>query len=113
MDIEYKYNLSIYRHRGIMKRELQQLERQAVSESRGSIEEALKKIFPTQIDETRVQKVRRIMGSEIEVLSDEEVISYITEFQYLVSVWLDEYEIKAFSKTLNQLKRRAKWKHQK
>lgn len=90
-----------------MQAQLQLIQKQSSSTTKGakSIEAALGRIFPSQREETRVQKVRRIMGEEIITLTDEEVISYITEFQFLVDVWLDEYEIKAFSKTLNQLKK--------
>jgi len=87
--------------------ELQLIQKQSFPTTKGakSIEAALGRIFPSQKEETRLQKVRRIMGGEISILTDEEIISYITEFQFLVDAWLDEYELKAFRKTLNQLKK--------
>ncbi len=90
-----------------MQETLQLIQKQSLSTTKSakSIEAALERIFPTQREETRVQKVRRIMGDEISTLTEEEIISYITEFQFLVDIWLDEYEVKAFSKTLNQLKK--------
>lgn len=70
-----------------------------------SIETALGRIFPNHKEESRVQKIRRTMGAEICVLSDEEIVNYITEFQYLIDGWLDEYEEKAFNKTLSRLRK--------
>lgn len=75
------------------------------TQSGQSIETALGKIFPNNKEETRVQKIRRTMGEEISALSDEDIINYITEFQYLIDAWLDEYEVKAFNKTLSKLRK--------
>lgn len=77
----------------------------ANSQSGQSIEAALGRIFPNHKEETRVQKIRRTMGEEISALSDEEVVNYITEFQYLIDGWLDEYEEQAFNKTLSKLRK--------
>jgi len=63
----------------------------------------LQNIFPEKQEETRIQKARLIMGDDIKDLSDEDLEVYLTEFQYLIDSWLDEYEKQVFSnKTLKE-----------
>lgn len=57
-----------------------------------SIESALAKIFPTSRELTRVQRARQIMGDEIKELSDEDLDACLTEFQYLINTWFDDFE---------------------
>jgi hypothetical protein len=46
------------------------------------------------------------MGEAIANLSDQELDVYLTEFQYLIESWLDEYEKQVFdNKTLQQVLR--------
>lgn len=54
-------------------------------------------MFPEKKEEDRLQKARRILGSTIEGISDEQLEVYIAEFQYLITAWLDEYERKVFN----------------
>jgi ABC-type transporter MlaC component len=49
-------------------------------------------------EETTVQYARRIMGKTIASLSDEEVRVFISEFQYLLETFMDEYERSVFDK---------------
>jgi len=43
------------------------------------------------------------MGDDVKDLSDEDLEVYLTEFQYLIDAWLDEYEKEAFdNKTLRE-----------
>lgn len=69
-----------------------------------SIDAALQGIFKSTQEETRLQQVRRIMGSEIDCLSDEELEVCLTEFQHLIDEWLDAFEQELFDgQTLKQI----------
>lgn len=71
---------------------------------RRSLETTLQHIFPEKAEDTRILKARRIMGDEIKELSDEDLEVYLTEFQYLIDAWLDDYEKQIFSGvTLQQM----------
>lgn len=75
----------------------------------GEIAEELKgavKNLPTTDEESRIEKLRRMMGGEVSSLSDSELKVFITEFSFLLDSWIDEYERTAFDgKTLKQLLR--------
>ncbi len=69
-----------------------------------SIDAALQNIFKSTQEETRLQQARRIMGSEIDSLSDEELEVCLTEFQHLLDEWLDAFERELFDgQTLKQV----------
>jgi len=68
-----------------------------------TLEKALTNIFPEKEEETRIQKARLIMGDDVKELSDEDLDVFLTEFQYLINSWLDEYEKRVFNnKTLKE-----------
>ena len=72
--------------------------------SNKSVEETLNTIFPSQREESKIQRARRIMGEEVAKLSDQELEAYITEFEFLIDSWLDEFEKCCFdNRTLRQL----------
>ena len=69
-----------------------------------SLETALARILPTPHSESRLQQARRIMGTEVEALSDTGLEEHLTQFQFLIDQWLDEFERNAFEgKTLRQM----------
>ena len=69
-----------------------------------SITSALGKIFPTSQELSRVQQARRIMVDEIKELSDENLEECLTEFQFLIDSWFDEFELAAYDgKTLREV----------
>ncbi len=69
-----------------------------------TFENVLNNIFPDKQEETRIQKARLIMGDDVKHLSDEDLEVFLTEFQYLIDCWLDEYERRVFdNKTLREL----------
>ena len=57
---------------------------------------ALGRIFKSDQEQTQIQKVRGIMGDLVMSMADEELEMYVTEFQYLIDEWLDEFERQAF-----------------
>jgi hypothetical protein len=68
--------------------------------------EAGERFLSTAEEESRVEKLRQIMGRDLEGLSDAELEVFMTEFGFLLDSWLDEYEQTAFAgKTLKQLLR--------
>lgn len=60
--------------------------------SGAQIDAALQSIYGNLQEETKLQKTRRIMGSLVLDTPDEQLEIYITEFEYLITNWLDEYE---------------------
>ena len=62
------------------------------SNPHSALTNALSSIFPTQTEETKVSKTRRILGETARALSDEQIETIVTQFQFLVDSWLDEFE---------------------
>ena len=61
------------------------------------LEKAFKEIFPQDVEEETVLKMRRILGKKGNELSDERVQCIATEFQFLIDTWLDEFEKDIFN----------------
>jgi hypothetical protein len=60
--------------------------------------------FSSTKEETRLEKARKILSVVGKELVDEELDSYLTQFNFLVDSWLDEYERLLFNnKTLIEL----------
>lgn len=69
-----------------------------------SLEAALKTIFPSQKEENKLSKARRILGEIAINISDEQLERDLTDFQFLLDSWLDSFEKQVFNgKTLDQL----------
>ena len=62
----------------------------------------LNEMFPEQAHEDKtVQKAREILG---EKYTTDDVKSQIASFEYLINIWMEEYEKKVFNnKTLKEL----------
>ena len=66
----------------------------------------LNSIFPTQQEENKLTKSRRILGEIANDISDDELEAHLAKFEYLLDLWLDKFEKDIFNnKTLNQLLR--------
>lgn len=71
-----------------------------------SLENSLQAIFPERSEETRTEKARGILGEAVRAMPDGELDTYLTEFQFLIECWLDEYEKGVFNdQTLQQVLR--------
>lgn len=69
-----------------------------------SIQTAIQRIFPDKQEETRLVLTRRIMGETVAALSDHDLEVFVTEFQFLIDSWLDEFERSIYNGlTLKQL----------
>lgn len=69
-----------------------------------NIESTLKVIFPEQAEERKISQTRKILGEVASSLSDEQVVNLISEFQFLIDTWLDEFEKDMFGgKTFKEL----------
>jgi hypothetical protein len=69
-----------------------------------SLDGALKRIFPSQHEESRSQKARQIMGVDLDSMADADLDTYLTQLQTKIDYWLDEYERSAFDdQTLRQI----------
>lgn len=73
-------------------------------EQRGTYEQ-LNGIFEEQnFQQRRVQEARDILGDSAKDLSDDQVFEMVTNVQFLVDVWEEEFEKEIFGgKTLNEL----------
>ncbi len=68
--------------------------------------DAFRSIIPTAQEEGRIAKTRRVMGDDVKDLSDEQLEVFLTEFNFLLDCWLDQYEQEVFDgKTLQQILR--------
>jgi hypothetical protein len=69
-----------------------------------SIDTALRSIFPTAQEETKLQKARAILGEVATKVSDHELELFLTKLQCLVDSWFDVYEQEVFDgKTLRDI----------
>lgn len=70
------------------------------------IEQAVSAIFPTEQQENKVLKARKILGEVAKNVTDEEIEVSLTKFEYLITAWLDEFERQNFEgKTLHEIVR--------
>lgn len=68
------------------------------------IQDALGTIFPTVEQDARQQQARGIMEDAIAGVSDQVLGAQITELQYLIDAFMDDFERSVFEgKTLTQL----------
>lgn len=73
-------------------------------ENKTTLESALNNLFIGSKEENQIQLARKVLGEAVATLSDEELKTYITEFQSLLDSWLDNFEKQLFEdKTLKQL----------
>jgi len=69
-----------------------------------SLENTINAIFPIQIEENKIQRARNILGKKAAQTTDEELAISLTQFEFLVNCWLDEFERESFSgKTLEEM----------
>lgn len=69
-----------------------------------SLDNALTAIFPENIQESKLLGTKRKLGEKAKTLTDEQIECLITDFQYLVDTWLDEFEKDVFEgQTLQEL----------
>ncbi len=61
------------------------------------LENAINSLFPTEEEESKIARMRGHLGETAKDLSDTQVETIITEFQFLIDTWLDEYEKEVFS----------------
>ncbi len=61
-----------------------------------SIQNVIEKILPKQSEENKFAKTRQALGETAQSLSNEQIETITTEFQFLIESWLDEYEREVF-----------------
>jgi len=68
------------------------------------LKNALSAIFPQPTEENQIISARRKLGETAKTLTDEQIECMVTDFQYLIDTWLDEFECEVFGgKTLKKL----------
>lgn len=80
------------------------VENHFVPDQQGTYEQ-LNGLFEEQnFQQRRVQEAREILGDSAKDLSDDQVFELVTNVQFLVDVWEEEFEKEVFGgKTLNEL----------
>lgn len=69
-----------------------------------SLDSALNAIFPENIQESKLLGTKRKLGEKVKTFTDEQIECLVTDFQYLVDTWLDEFEKSVFEgQTLQEL----------
>ena len=62
-----------------------------------STKDSLDTLFPEQqYDEKNIQKAKEILGTSANQFSSEQLKDVVTEIQFLVTSWLDDFERDAF-----------------
>lgn len=61
-----------------------------------SLESSINAIFPTNIEESKLSVTKRKLGETVKSLTDEQIECMVTDFQYLIDTWLDEFETDVF-----------------
>jgi hypothetical protein len=73
---------------------------------RKAFESSFNSLLPELQEESKIQKARAILGNIAVDMTDEELSVYLTQFEYLVESWIDEFERQQFNGlTLQQLLR--------
>jgi len=62
-----------------------------------SIETAINNIFPLASEENKTSRMRRVLGNTAQSLSNEQIETITTQFQFLIDSWMDEFEKEVFS----------------
>lgn len=62
-----------------------------------TLERALSTLIPNKTEEDKVNRMRKHLGDMSKLFSDAQVETIMTEFQFLIDSWLDEYEKDVFS----------------
>ena len=62
-----------------------------------SLENIIENIFPQDREESTILKSRRLLGKRAITLTDEQIHCIVTEFQFLINKWLDEFERDVFN----------------
>ena len=61
-----------------------------------SLQNVLNRAFPKQSEEHKFNRTRQLLGETAQILSNEQIQTIVTEFQFLIDTWLDEYEKDVF-----------------
>ena len=62
-----------------------------------SIETAINNIFPLASEENKTLRMRKALGNTAQSLSNEQIETVTTQFQFLIESWMDEFEKEVFS----------------
>jgi len=57
---------------------------------------ALKEIFPEQSEQTQLSRLKKLLGTSVESMSESELKVVLADFQVLIDAWLDMYERRVF-----------------
>jgi hypothetical protein len=60
------------------------------------LKNAFEEIFPQNLEENKVLKMRRSLSERAKNMSDEEIQCVTAKFQFLIDSWLDEFEKEVF-----------------
>ncbi|MEO8581226.1 MAG: hypothetical protein ABI425_01455 [Patescibacteria group bacterium] len=64
----------------------------------------LKQFMPETAEQTKINKVRHILGERAKTIEDSQLETLIAQCEYLLDCWLDDYERNLFDgKTLKEI----------
>ena len=68
------------------------------------LDTALNNIFPEQSEQTQLSRIKKLLGESAQNLTEGELKTIHSDFQFLIDAWLDSYEQRLFGgKTLQNL----------
>jgi hypothetical protein len=68
----------------------------SINNPQANLENVLNSIFPQPQEENNITRTRNHLGEVSRNFSDEQMLVIISEFQFLIETWLDEYEKEVF-----------------
>jgi hypothetical protein len=68
----------------------------SINNPQANLENVLNSMFPSRQEENNITRTRRSLGEVSKKFSDEQMLAIISEFQFLIDTWLDEYEKEVF-----------------
>ena len=71
-----------------------------------NVEQLLSTFLPELPEQTKLSKARQILGEQGRNITDDQLETFIAQFEFLLNCWLDSYEKQLFTgKTLKELTR--------
>lgn len=84
--------------------ELGSFRENTLEQGKSPLEVTLSTMFPEKEQENKVRRARRVLGESVSKVTDEQLGSDLSNFEFIVNSWLDVFERNVFGgKTLKDL----------
>ncbi len=75
-----------------------------IETARNLIPELVSQYLPETVEQSKLSKIRAMLGTAATELSDEQLETLTAQGEYLIDCWLDDYERQLFAgKTLQEM----------